>query len=207
MALTVHLCDQNPEVIKAWQAFFGRTSKVDIVEGDVFSLNVSALISPCNSFGIMEGGLCMALNKACEGKLESRFRKLIQDKCAGEVPVGNAEIITSGLENPPLLILAPTVRVPIRMTATNINSFLATRAALRALAAYMRQEREEKGETKIESVALVGMGTGTARTSPATAAFQMYEAYCQIVLGQEPNFATIEAAAAHDTELRKNRFV
>jgi O-acetyl-ADP-ribose deacetylase (regulator of RNase III) len=207
VALVVHLCDQNPEVIKAWQAFFGRTSKVDIVEGDVMSLNVSALVSPCNSFGLMEGGLCMALNKAAEGKLESRFRKLIQDKYAGELPVGNADIITSGLENPHLLIMAPTVRVPIRMTAANVNSFLATRAAFRALAAYMRQEREEKGETKIESVALVGMGTGTARTSAATAAFQMYEAYCQIVLGQEPNFATIEAAAAHDTELRKNRFV
>jgi hypothetical protein len=35
----------------------------------------------------------------------------------------------------------------------------------------------------------------------------MYEAYCQIVLGQEPNFATVEAATAHDAELRKGRFI
>jgi len=134
-------------------------------------------------------------------------RKLIQEKWAGELPVGTAEVMTSGLDNPAMLVIAPTVRVPIRMTSTTVSSYLATRAALRAVAAHMRHEREELGETKIESVALVGMGTGTAKVSPAVAAFQMYEAYCQIVLGQEPNFATIEAATAHDQELKKNRYV
>ena len=93
------------------------------------------------------------------------------------------------------------------MTSPTVSSYLATRAALRTLAAHMRQEREEHGESKIESVAIVGMGTGTGKTAPATAAFQMYEAYCQIVLGQEPNFATVEAATAHDAELRKSRFI
>jgi len=78
---------------------------------------------------------------------------------------------------------------------------------LRGLAVHMRQQRAETGQSNIESVAFVGMGTGAGRTSPATAAFQMYEAYCQIVLGQEPNFATVEAALAHDQELRKNRYI
>jgi O-acetyl-ADP-ribose deacetylase (regulator of RNase III) len=162
---------------------------------------------PTNSFGICDSGLAAQLNKKTNGQFEARIRKLILDKYAGELPVGWADMITSGLDNPNLVIIAPTVRVPIRMTSANVNSYLATRAALRMLAAHMRQEREEQGETKIESIAIVGMGTGTGKTAPATAGFQMYEAYCQIVLGQEPNFATIEAAIAHDAELRKSRFI
>jgi O-acetyl-ADP-ribose deacetylase (regulator of RNase III) len=207
VALAVYLCDKNPEVVKAWQAFFGRGTKVTVSEGDVLSLPVNVLVSPANSFGIMEDGLALALHRATDGKLEARFRKLLQDKHAGELPVGQAEMMTTGIAQPEFVMLAPTVRVPQRMNAANVNSFLATRSALRTLAQFMRQENEDKGNTRIESVAFVGMGTGGGRTSPATAAFQMYEAYCQIVLGQEPNFATIEAAIAHDQELRKNRFV
>lgn len=207
MPLTVHLRDQNPEMVKTWQAFFGRNPKVDISEGNIFDLDVAVLVSPANSFGIMEGGLAEQLNKLADGQFESRVRKLIQDKFAGELPVGSAEIITTKLDKPRLAIIAPTTRVPIRMTNANVNPYLATRAALRTLAAYIRQERDEKGSTDIDSVAFAGMGAGTAKNAPAVVAFQMYEAYCQIVLGQEPNFATIEAATAHDAELRKSRYI
>lgn len=207
MSLTVYLRDQSEEVIKAFNAFFGRNARVEISQGDIFELTPSVLIMPTNSFGICDSGLAAQLNKRADGQLEPRIRKLIQDKYAGELPVGLADIITSGMDSPGLIIVAPTMRVPIRMTSATVNSYLATRAALRTLAAHMRHEREERGESKVESVAIVGMGTGTGKTAPATAAFQMYEAYCQIVLGQEPNFATVEAATAHDTELRKNRFI
>lgn len=206
MALTFHLRDTNPEVIKAFQQFFSRGGRVEISEGDVMELETTAIVTPANSFGIMEGGLGDCLNKVSQGKLENRVRKMIQDKYAGEMPVGFAEIIKSGMDKPQLVVVAPTVRVPIRQTSTNVNTYLATRAALRAIAAYMR-EANENGGTKIESVAFVGMGTGGAKCPTAVAAFQMYEAYCQVVLGQEPNFATIETATAHDVELRKNRFI
>ena len=207
MALVVHLCDTNPEVVKALQSFFGRNARVEISEGDVLELAVSALVMPSNSFGILDDGLAAQLNKKTNNQLEARVRKMLQDKYAGELPVGCAEVITTGLDKPLLCVVSPTMRVPIRMTAPTVNSYLATRAALRAIAAHMRHEREEMGETKVESVALVGMGTGAGKAAPAVAAFQMYEAYCQIVLGQEPNFATVEAATAHDTELKKSRYI
>lgn len=207
MALTVHLRDSNPDVVKAWNMFFGRGGRVEISEGDVLELDVNAIITPANSFGIMEGGLGSTLNKLSKGTLESRVRKMIGDKHAGELPVGMAELIKSGMEKVPFLVVAPTVRVPMRMTNPTVNSYLATRAALRTLAAYLRECNEDNGLQRIESVAFVGMGTGSVKCPPAVAAFQMYEAYCQVVLGQEPNFATIETATAHDQELRKSRFI
>lgn len=205
MALTFHLRDLNPDVVKGWNQFFSRGGRVEISEGDIMELDATAIVTPSNSFGILEGGLGDCLNKISQGKLETRIRKMIQDKHAGEMAVGYAEVIKSGMEKPQFVVVAPTVRVPIRQTNPTTNTYLATRAALRALAAFMR-EQNENGGAKIESVAFVGMGTGGAKCPPAVAAFQMYEAYCQVVLGQEPNFATIETATAHDAELRKNRF-
>lgn len=204
--MDVLLSDKNPDVVKAWRQYFDRAGRVKIHEGDVWELDVSAVVLPINSFGIMEEGLAEDMNKKTDGLLESRTRKVITEKYSGELPVGNAEVMTSGVEKPHLVVLAPTTRVPQRMTAPGLNAYLATRAALRAVAAYIRNADLHKGAEHLDSVAFGDLGQGTG-LPPATAAFQMYEAYCQIVLGQLPNFATLEAATAHDAELKKQRFV
>lgn len=207
MALSFYLRDQNPEVAKSFEEFFGRQPHLDIAEGDVLEMDVSAIVMPLNSFGILNAGFGSALNEHMGGKFETRVRKLIQDEHAGELAVGSADMIKSGMENVDYIVLAPTIRVPPdRAPSGSVCSFLSTRAALRCLASFMRKEKQEGKDASITSVAMVGMGTGVGRMAPAVAAFQMYEAYCQIVLGREPNFATIEAATAHHNELKKSRF-
>jgi O-acetyl-ADP-ribose deacetylase (regulator of RNase III) len=205
--MEVVLCDKNPEVVKAWHFFFDRGGRVTIKEGDMLEAGVSAVVLPVNSFGIMDDGFAEEINKKTDGMLESRARKLILDKYAGEIPVGMAEVISSGLDNPKLVVLTPTVRVPQRMSQPGISTYLATRAALRSVAAYVRNGGTDSTKEPLDTVGFVGLGTGQGGVSPATAAFQMYEAFCQIVLGQVPNFATLEAATAHDAELRKSRFM
>ncbi len=205
--MEVILCDKNPEVIKAWHYFFDRGGRVTIIEGDILDAGVSAVVLPINSFGIMDDGFAEAINKATDGLLETRARKLILEKYAGEIPVGTAEVMSSGLDKPPLAVLAPSVRVPMRQQSPSVHTYLSTRAALRAVAAYIRNGEGQRGAEQLSSVGFVGMGMGQGGVPPATAAFQMYEAYCQVVLGQVPNFATLEAATAHDQELRKNRFM
>jgi O-acetyl-ADP-ribose deacetylase (regulator of RNase III) len=205
--MEVVLCDKNPEIIKAWHFFFDRGGRVTIKDGDIFESGVSAVVVPINSFGIMDDGLAEELNKKTDAMLESRARKLILEKYAGELPVGAAEVMTSGIESPKLVVLTPTLRVPMRSTNTNISTYLATRAALRSVAAYVRNGDSGSSKEPLDSVGFVGLGTGQGGVSPAVAAFQMYEAFCQIFLGQVPNFATLEAATAHDAELRKSRFM
>lgn len=203
--MEIVLCDTNKDVVDAWHHFFDRSGKVTIKDGDIFDGEFSAIVLPINSFAIMNGGIAEQLNKKADGILETRARKLILDRYAGEMPVGIAEIIPSGLEKPPLVVLAPTTRVPVKFQeAPSINGYLAMRACLRAVAAFVRSG--DRG-VHLESVAIPGLDTGKGGSNPATAAFQMYEAYCQVVLGQVPNFATVEAATAHDLELKKGRFI
>jgi O-acetyl-ADP-ribose deacetylase (regulator of RNase III) len=205
------LRDRNPDVVKAWQAYFSRLgegAKVEISEGDLLEAAPGVIVVPVNSFGILDSGLALALNKKMEGELETLVRKTIMEKYAGEMPIGSATALKTGHDSPGLVIITPTMRVPASIMAVNVNPYLSTRAALLALSAYLgRLEEEEAAELLCASVSMSGLGTGAGRSSPATAAFQMYEAYCQVALGQLPNFATIEAAMAHDQELKKNRFV
>lgn len=204
--MDVYLADTNPDVVKAWRSFFDRAGRVKVEDKSILDLEVSAVVLPINSFGIMEEGLSEELNKKTDGLLESRARKIITEKYSGELPVGNAEVMSSGIDTPRIVVLTPTTRVPLRMTNPGLNAYLATRAALRAVAAYIRDADRHRGAEGLDSVAFGDLGQGTG-LPPATAAFQMYEAYCQIVLGQLPNFATVEAASAHDAELKKQRFV
>lgn len=204
--MEVILCDKNPDVVKAWHSFFDRAGRVKIQEGNVLELDVSAVVLPINSFGIMEDGLAEDINKLTDGLLESRARKMIGEKYSGELPVGNAEVMTSGIEKPHFVVLAPTTRVPQRMSSPGLSAYLAMRAALRAVGAYIRSADPHKGGESLNSVVFGDLGQGTGLPA-ASAAFQMYEAYCQIVLGQTPNFATVEAASAHDAELKKQRFI
>lgn len=201
--MEIILCDKNPDLVSAWHYFFDRSGNATLKQGDIFDIELSAIVLPINSFGIMRNGVAEQLNKKTEGVLETRVRKLILERYAGEMPVGVAEIASSGLEKPPLVVLAPVVRVPVEyQEANSISAYQGMRAALRAVAAYVRSG----GTTPMQSVGIVGLGMGKG-ASPATTAFQMYEAYCQVVLGQVPNFATVEAATAHDLELKKSRFL
>jgi O-acetyl-ADP-ribose deacetylase (regulator of RNase III) len=207
--MSLFLRDKNPDVVKAWQAFFsrlGEEAKVEFGEGDILEQQTPVIFVPINSFGIMDTGLALAVNKKTDGELETIVRRVIQEKYAGELPIGSAEVIETGRDNPHLVVVAPTVRVPSNIMAVNVNSYLAMRASLLTLARYIaRLPKSEQG--KLLSFAAPGLATGGGRCAPATAAFQMYEAYCQVALGQLPNFATIEAATAHDQELKKNRFI
>src|SRR5579883_988695 len=151
MSLTFHLRDKNPEVVKGLQKFFASLAHVDIGEGDLLELKVSAVVVPINSFGIMSSGFARDLNLKSNGNLEPRIRQLIADTYAGELPVGNAEVLTSGMDSPEIIVVSPTVRVPPdRMTNPNVNTYLSTRAALRAVAAYMRKAKQEERDSNIQ---------------------------------------------------------
>jgi O-acetyl-ADP-ribose deacetylase (regulator of RNase III) len=50
-------------MVDAWRDFFSAEEQVSIVEGDVTSLAVDAIVSPANSFGFMDGSLDHAISE------------------------------------------------------------------------------------------------------------------------------------------------
>jgi protein-tyrosine phosphatase len=77
----VHLRDINPNMIASWQErFAGHERKVTVSCGDIFGApvhGVTAIVSPANSFGFMDGGIDLAYSRHFGWGLQTRLQKLL----------------------------------------------------------------------------------------------------------------------------------
>jgi O-acetyl-ADP-ribose deacetylase (regulator of RNase III) len=104
----------------AWSEVFSTHDQVEVYRGDFFSRNADAMVSPANSFGIMDGGLDAAIRAVLGGQVESRVQAAILERHHGELPVGLAEIVPTAHPRWPYLVVAPTMRVPENV-ASSVN--------------------------------------------------------------------------------------
>ncbi|MFZ5889602.1 MAG: macro domain-containing protein [Myxococcota bacterium] len=172
--LRVLLVDLLRPLIAAWQQAFAAIPDVEIREDDFFSLDADALVSPANSFGIMDGGLDLAIRARLGGDIEQRVQQRILSEHHGELPVGSAEVIETAHERWPFLVVAPTMRVP-ESVANTLNAYLAFRATLLALS-----KHNSSSSKPIRSVVVPGLGTGIGGIDPRRCAAQMRIAFDQL---------------------------
>jgi O-acetyl-ADP-ribose deacetylase (regulator of RNase III) len=162
----------------AWRAEFGRAVDVEVSDGNILDLTADAIVSPANSFGFMDGGIDLAYSRRFGWGLQARLRDIIRSEHDGELPVGQAVVVTTGDSGIPFLISAPTMRVPMDVSAT-VNAYLAFRAAMRTARLHNVAATE-----RIESILCPGLGTGIGRMSPRVCAHQMFYAYASSHLRQ-----------------------
>lgn len=129
--------------------------------GDARDVRATAVVSPANSFGFMDGGIDYAYSAWLGWHVQERVQREIASLPFGELLVGQALAVETDGEHVPFLIAAPTMRVPKRITDP-ADVMLATRAAV-ALAL-------SRG---FDSIAIPGMGTGCGGLSPSVAAAAM----------------------------------
>jgi len=140
--------------------------KIEIKQGSILELDCDALVNPANSYGLMGGGLALAIKRS--------GGKIIEEEAAAKAPieVGSAVATSAGLLKFKAIIHAPTMKQPAEL-ATKLNVVLATRAALRLA-----------DSLNFSSLALPGMGTGVGKLAveePAEAMLKeilSFEAAC-----------------------------
>ncbi len=166
------LVDPNLALCQAWKERFKGYKKVEIVN-DYFEniAEFDCMVSAANSFGLMDGGVDLAIARYFGAKLPAKVREKIQSEFFGEQPVGTSMIVETGHEKHPFLAHTPTMRVPLKITRTD-NVYSAKFAMLRAVANHNRTS-----EKKIKVVVCPGLGTATGQVSPKEAARQMELAY------------------------------
>jgi O-acetyl-ADP-ribose deacetylase (regulator of RNase III) len=172
------LRDRNPALVAAWRAAFAGAADVDVSQGDIFDLTAHAVVSPANSFGFMDGGIDLVYARRFGPSLQERLQDRLRVEHHGELPVGQAVIIPTGDPDIPVLISAPTMRVPMDVSDT-VNAYLAFRAAIRAA-----RDNNRAASKPIASILCPGLGTATGRISPASCARQMHYAYAAVHLGR-----------------------
>ena len=172
-----HLRDIDRNVVSAWKQAFADIDTVQVSAGDIFDAPASAIVSPANSFGFMDGGIDLAYSLRFGWQLQQRLQAKLRAEYDGELPVGMAVVLETHDADYPYLISAPTMRVPMDVSNT-LNAYLAFRATLIAV-----RDFNMRHPGAIQSVLCPGLGTATGRVDPEVCARQMFAAYMQIVGG------------------------
>ncbi|OWK39087.1 macro domain-containing protein [Fimbriiglobus ruber] len=168
----IYLIDRSQSLVGRWQQHFADCPKVEAVAGDYFQRPADALVSPANSYGIMDGGLDLAIRDQLGFAVQERIQAVIIDKYHGEMPVGSAEVVRTDDNRWRYLVAAPTMRVPEPVPFT-INDYLAFRAILIAI----ENVNRAAGRREIDSVVCCGLGTGVGKMDANKCAMQMRAAY------------------------------
>jgi O-acetyl-ADP-ribose deacetylase (regulator of RNase III) len=168
----LYLIDSKPELCEKWRQVFSSYPEVEVLNGDYFQKSTDAIVSPANSFGIMDGGLDLAIRNELGFQVETDIQEVILNKYHGEMPIGTAEIIDTNHDRWSYMIAAPTMRVPENIAFT-LNAYNAFRAILIAINSF----NESEPKRTIKSLVCSGLGTGIGSMEPVKCAGQMRAAY------------------------------
>jgi len=168
----LYLIDSKPELCEKWRQVFSSYPEVEILTGDYFQQSADAIVSPANSFGIMDGGLDLAIRNELGFQVETDIQEVILNKYHGEMPIGSAEIINTNHNKWSFIIAAPTMRIPENIAFT-LNAYNAFRAILIAIYRF----NESQSKRPIQSLVCSGLGTGIGSMEPVKCAAQMRAAY------------------------------
>ncbi|MEA5627187.1 macro domain-containing protein [Nostoc sp. UHCC 0251] len=156
----------------AFQQHFNYLPNVEIVNNYFEWLpDFDCMVSPANSFGMMDGGIDAAIIRFFGHSLMVRVQRRILEDYLGEQPVGTSMIMETGHHKHPFLAHTPTMRVPMIIAGTDIP-YIAMWAMLLAVRQHNQHARQ-----KINTIACPGLGTGIGRVPYTEAARQMALAY------------------------------
>jgi O-acetyl-ADP-ribose deacetylase (regulator of RNase III) len=166
------LVDVQPELCEAWLDSFKELPHVTTYNGKFQEVKeFDCLVSPANSFGLMDGGIDLAIRNYFGMQIQRNVRKVIEKEFYGEQPVGTSIIVFTENDDYPFLAHTPTMRVPMDISNTD-NVYNATFAMFRAVANHNRHDK-----VRIKKILCPGLGTATGRVKPKEAARQMALAY------------------------------
>ncbi|MES9779940.1 macro domain-containing protein [Bacillus thuringiensis] len=132
---------------------------------------IDCLVSPANSFGLMDGGMDKLIIDYFGKGLEDRVQQHIIDNFMGEQPVGTSFVIETNHDCIPYLAHTPTMRLPRDISRT-MNVFFAMKSMLNAI----------ENNPSIKTIAVPALGAGTGNLHPSEVARQMEKAYEHFML-------------------------
>jgi len=130
MQITIAIEDTNRYDVFA--KTFSNVEEIVVVHKSIFDIKgmFDAIVSPANSFGIMDGGIDKIYIQEMGILVEKNAQKMIKNsKFQGELPIGEALSVETGIKQYKNMIIAPTMRIPEDVSNT-INAYTAFRATL-----------------------------------------------------------------------------
>lgn len=170
--MNIYLLDFNINMVNAWNHYF-RTENVEAVHSDFASFirsrpDVEAIVSPANSFGLMDGGYDKAIIDYFGSDLMDKVQGEIISKWYGEQPVGTSMSVPIDGASCKILIHTPTMRTPERIVDH------------RVVYQCMRTTLIEALNQKVNSIVIPAFGALTGGVPCGEVAEKMFLAYKQV---------------------------
>ena len=168
--MKILLLDNKEKMCNAWEKYFNGFDDVEIVNDYIqsYDLNkVDCLVSPANSYGLMDGGYDLALTKMFGDQLQKKVQNYIIDNLYGEQPVGSSIIVDIPNTNKKL-IHTPTMRIPSPIVDSEIVYTSMRSTLICAL------------KNNIKSIIIPAFGGTTGMVPIEIIAKEMFKAYIQI---------------------------
>jgi O-acetyl-ADP-ribose deacetylase (regulator of RNase III) len=172
--MKIIFCDRNIQNLEALRNAFNNLHHFEFVQNNITSVKADCIVSPANSYGLMDGGVDRTINYSLN-YISEKVKKIIQFRYGGEQPVGTCFIVpvennqmTTG--NYKYLAHTPTMRIPKDVSNTD-NAYIAFRALLTELFDHNRQYND------INTIVMTSFCSGAGKMSPTQAAQQMRLAF------------------------------
>lgn len=175
------LCDPNEGLCNAWKKEFAQYSSVEVREGRFEDVDFDCVVSPANSFGLMDGGVDEAITMYFGQQMMDRVQSRVINEYAGEQPVGTSMIVW-GKQNEKTnkvqhVAHTPTMIIPMSIGMTT-NVYMAMKAMLLAVEEFNEAMLDKDlPDLRIKTVVCPGLGTGAGRVGYGLAASAMEHAY------------------------------
>lgn len=172
MNIEITLLATNEYQAQAFEKSFDGLPNAKVFRGQFESLgSIDCLVSPANSFGLMDGGMDAAITNYFGTQLQERVRAHIIEEFYGEQPVGTSFVIETNDRRIPYLAHTPTMRVPAVIAGTE-NAYRAMKATLLAVL---------QSNANIRTAAIPAFGAGAGGMHGYKVAEQMALAYQHVL--------------------------
>ncbi len=188
--------DRNEAMVNAWRNRFQGVPNIEYFLGDFKDIKTgsksTSIISPANSFGVMNGGIDLAYSEHFGWNLQEEVQKRIKNEYDGELLVGQSFITETKNEDIPYIIIAPTMRLPMNVHESP-NAYLTMKTILRTAL-----------KNNLDYVLICGLCTGAGYMSFERCANQMYKAYDEVINNNTFDIKSIREGGAHYMSLLFN---
>lgn len=174
------LCATDESLAAAWDTITASMGpSVRTHHGSVLDVSADAVVSPANSYGWMRSGIDAVYARSFP-ELEQRVRSAVLAYHGGELPVGEALVVPTGVAAPRWLISSPTMReAGEQLVADTVHPYLAARAVFQL----WRDGTLDQGgpvRAAVETIAMPGLGTGVGGVAPGICAHQVAAAWDEV---------------------------
>ena len=171
--MEIYIIEIDKRKFKYLSAYFSNYNDVHLVNESFESFMkknkdaIECVVSPGNSFGLMDGGYDLALTEWYGKQLQERVQEYIINNYYGEQGVGTSFIIPTNKDNQ-FLIHTPTMRTPQEIIDPRI------------IYQCMRSTLIEAINNKVKSILIPMFGASIGNVKPQVVSEMMFKAYTQI---------------------------